>query len=146
MHIYMYIYILKNIYLHIYIMSALVRVPNLQLHTLGYITHCNTLQHTATHCNTLQHTTTHCNTLQHTATHRNTLRCSSSPIIQTGWRRCIGCLKLQVCFHKRATNYRALLWKMTYEDKASYASWPRRTKPLFRQDSCVQYASFACAT
>ena len=39
----------------------------------------------------------------------------------TGWRRCIGYLKLQVSFRKRATNYRALLRKMTCEDKASYA-------------------------
>jgi len=36
----------------------------------------------------------------------------------TGWRRC---LKLQVSFRKRARNYRALLQKMTYKDKASYA-------------------------
>jgi len=31
-----------------------------------------------------------------------------------GWRRLIGCLQLQVKFRKRATNYRALLRKMTY--------------------------------
>jgi len=36
----------------------------------------------------------------------------------TGWRRLLGCLKLQVIFRKRATNYRALLRRMTYEDKA----------------------------
>ena len=36
----------------------------------------------------------------------------------------IGCLKLQVIFRKRATEYRALLRKMTYEDKASYNSTP----------------------
>ena len=35
----------------------------------------------------------------------------------TGWRRLIGCLKLQVIFRKRATNYRALLWEMTYKDR-----------------------------
>ena len=34
----------------------------------------------------------------------------------TGWRRPMGCLKLQVIFHKRATNYIALLQKMTYRD------------------------------
>jgi len=39
------------------------------------------------------------------------------------WRRLIRCLKLQVIFRKRATNYRALLRKMTY-DKAPYASTP----------------------
>jgi len=42
----------------------------------------------------------------------------------TGWRRPIGCLKLQVIFRKRATNYRALLWKMTCKDKAFYGSSP----------------------
>jgi len=46
----------------------------------------------------------------------------------TGWRRLIGCLKLQVIFRKRATNYRALLRKMTYKDKASYDSTPPCTK------------------
>ena len=42
----------------------------------------------------------------------------------TGWRRPIGCLKLQVIFRKRATNYTALLRKMTCRDKASYDSTP----------------------
>jgi len=41
-----------------------------------------------------------------------------------GWRRCIGCLKLQVSFRKKATNYRALLWKLNYKDGASDASPP----------------------
>jgi len=40
------------------------------------------------------------------------------------WPRLIGCLKLQVIFRKRATNHRALLRKMTSEDKALYASTP----------------------
>jgi len=38
-----------------------------------------------------------------------------------GRRSLIGCLKLQVIFRKRATNFRALLQKMTYEDTASNA-------------------------
>ena len=42
----------------------------------------------------------------------------------TGWRRLIGSPKLQIIFHKRATKYRSLLWKMTYEDKGSYESSP----------------------
>jgi len=42
----------------------------------------------------------------------------------TGWRRCIGCLKLQVSFRKWATNYRALLRKTTYKDEASYVWSP----------------------
>jgi len=44
--------------------------------------------------------------------------------IHTGWRRCIGCLKMQVSFRKRANNHRALLLKMTYKDKASYDATP----------------------
>ena len=42
----------------------------------------------------------------------------------TGGRRPLGCLKMQVNFCKRATNYRALLRKTTYKDKASYGSSP----------------------
>ena len=42
----------------------------------------------------------------------------------TGWQRLVECLKLQVIFRKRATNYRSLLRKMTCEDKASYGSSP----------------------
>ena len=44
--------------------------------------------------------------------------------IITGWRRLIGSPKLQIIFHKRATNYRSLLRKMTYKDKGSYESSP----------------------
>ena len=40
----------------------------------------------------------------------------------TGWRRLIGSPKLQIIFHKRATQYRSLLPKMTYKDKGSYES------------------------
>ena len=42
----------------------------------------------------------------------------------TGQRRTIRCLELQAIFPKRATNYRALLRKMTCEDKASSDSTP----------------------
>ena len=37
--------------------------------------------------------------------------------LASGWRRPIGCLKLQVTFHKRAANHRALLRKMTCIDR-----------------------------
>jgi len=47
-----------------------------------------------------------------------------APAWSTGWQRCIECLKLQVIYRKRATNYRALLRKMTCEDKASYDFTP----------------------
>jgi len=46
------------------------------------------------------------------------------PSASTGWRRPIGCLKLQVIFSRWATNCRALLRKMTYKDMASYGSSP----------------------
>ena len=115
---------------------------NILQHTAS---HCNILQHTATHCNTLQHTATHCNTLQHTATHNwrhfakpwlaataSLLRNPRVPACDTGWRRLIGCLKLHVIFRKRATNYRALLRKMTEEDQASCDSTP----PCICFESC----------
>jgi len=51
--------------------------------------------------------------------------------MHTGWRRPIGCLKLQVIFRKRATNYRALLRNMTYKDKASYDSTPPCTREQY---------------
>jgi len=56
--------------------------------------------------------------------------CSASinTVNGTGWQRPIGCLKLQVIFRQRATNYRALLQKMTYNDKASYGSSPPCSK------------------
>jgi len=60
-------------------------------------------------------------------THMNELCRYQSFILihmRTGWRRLTGCLKLQVICRKRATNYRALLWKMTHEDQASNDSTP----------------------
>jgi len=44
--------------------------------------------------------------------------------LYTGWRRPIGCLKLQIVFRKRVTNHRALLRKKPYNDKASCGSSP----------------------
>jgi len=44
----------------------------------------------------------------------------------------IECLKLQVIFRKRVTNYRALLRTMTHEDKAPYGSSPPCTKNVRR--------------
>ena len=41
------------------------------------------------------------------------------PVVAAGWRRGIGCLKLQVSFRKRAANFRGLLRKMTFKDKVS---------------------------
>jgi len=50
---------------------------------------------------------------------------------RTGWRKPIGCRKLQVILRKRATNHRALLRKMTWKHKASYGSSPPCIEPSF---------------
>ena len=50
--------------------------------------------------------------------------------LSTGWRSPIGCLISCITFRKLATNYRALLWKMTYKDKASYDFTPPSKKYL----------------
>jgi len=55
----------------------------------------------------------------------------------TGWRRPIGCLKLQVILRERATNYRALLRKMANKDKASYGSLPPCTSPPQTPPPCT---------
>jgi len=58
----------------------------------------------------------------------------------TEWRRPIGSLKSQVIFRKRATNYRALLRKMTYKDNASYDS-----TPLFITWDVLQCVAIYCS-
>jgi len=63
---------------------------------------------------------------------------------KTGWRRPIGCLKLQVILHKRATNYRALLRKMTCKDKASYGSSPPCSQVLFAREAYTNVCVCLC--
>ena len=92
--------------------------------------HCNaTLFSTFTYVNTSthdiyickhKHTRTHLHMQTQAHTHTHTLVCKHISV----WRRPIGCLKLQDIFRKRATNYRALLRKMTCEGKASSDSTP----------------------
>ena len=69
---------------------------------------------------------THVNATCHThpTWHDSFIYVSHTWVLHTGWRRLIGSPKLQIIFHKRATNYRALLRKMTYRDKGSYESSP----------------------
>ena len=108
-------------------------VYSVWLHRVYRFLHTCTLQHAATHCNALYSVCQHrvyrysyFNTLLHTATHCNARQHIVFSLFTrgTGWRRPIGCLKLQVIFRKRATNDRALLRKMTCKDKASYESSP----------------------
>jgi len=75
---------------------------------------CSVLHRTAVCCSALQCNAVCCSVVQYVA---------HSGHASTVWRRLIGCLKLQV-FRKRATNYRALLRKMTCTDKATYGSSP----------------------
>jgi len=65
-----------------------------------------------------------------------------TPTYDTGWRECIGCLKMQVFFCKRATNFRVLLRKMTYKDKASYVVTP----PCSTRERSKQCTSYPCQT
>jgi len=44
---------------------------------------------------------------------------------------------MQVIFRERATNYRALLWKMTCGDKASYGSWSPYMRCI-RELTCLE--------
>jgi len=81
------------------------------------------LQCVAVCCSVLQCVAVCCSVLQCVAC-MSLLHTPRSVFVSKGWQRLIGCLKLQVIFRKRATNYRALLRKMTYEDKPSYASSP----------------------
>jgi len=59
----------------------------------------------------------------------------------TGWRRFIGCLKLHVAFHKKTTKYKALLWKLSYREKTSYAFSP----PYFLFKSLFVYGVATCS-
>jgi len=64
--------------------------------------------------------------------------------LDTGWRRPTGCLKLQVIFRKRATNYRAPLRKMTYKDKASYDSTPPCTQNIESLNAFRNHLKILC--
>jgi len=70
------------------------------------------------------------------------VNCSTSNVREShsGWRRPI-CLRLQAISRKRATNYRALLRKMTYKHKASYGSSPPCTR-IFSFHSFLLSISF----
>jgi len=80
------------------------------------------LQCVAVCCSVLQCVAVSCSVLQCVAV--RSVYLAIRRICPTGWPRLIGCLISRVIFRKRATNYRALSWKMTYEDKACYASTP----------------------
>ena len=64
------------------------------------------------------------------------LRGQDHTVCNTRWQRCIGYLKLQVSFRKRASDCMALLREMTYIiEKVSYVSSP---PCIHKFDSCCQ--------
>ena len=78
---------------------------------------CSVLQCVAVCCSVLQCVAVCCSVSQCVALCCSVLQCDT---FNLGWRRSTGCLKLQVIFCNRATNYRALLRKITFTDRASY--------------------------
>jgi len=70
---------------------------------------------------------------------KNSITDSQTTMHNTAWWKCIGCFQLQVSFRKKAANYRALLWNMTYEYKASYASSPPCIKYWRLSDSSAEH-------
>jgi len=112
---------------------------SLHLETSETATQCNTVQHSATQCNTLPHTATHCHTPQHTATQvahplyletPHTIFFKKINLLYACTKNhdmCErhSCVRFKIPkIHINSSNYRALLWKMTYKDKASYGSSP----------------------
>ena len=65
------------------------------------------------------------------------ISCALSPSNDTEWRRPIGCLKLHISPRKRATNYRAFLWKMTCKEKAFYGVSPPCNNSREHSDICT---------
>jgi len=93
-----------------------------------------------THNNMLPSTSLYesCHTCECVTSHikksRYTCECVAS---RTGWRRCRGCLELQVSFRKRVPNLRVLLQKITYNDKAAYDATPPCMNELLHQLAAV---------
>jgi len=122
---------------HLYSDTYYTKAHVQQLRTLSFVrtlshTHTTALRctrrHTHIHAYTYSriHIFTHTNIHAYTYSRIHIFTRTLSEIPDTGWRRLIGCLKLQVLFGKRATNCRALL-RMTCKDKASCRSSPRCT-------------------
>jgi len=93
---------------------------------------CSVSQCVAVGCSVVQCDVVWCRVMQCDVVWRSVLQCVAvlCSIVFYDWNLLhanlllLRCLKLQVFFHKRATNYIALLQKMNYEDKASYDSTP----------------------
>ena len=131
--IYIYIYMCIRTHIYIYVYIYIYTYVCIYIYMFTYIC-CNRrvmslLQLVYTHVHVCAYIYMYICIYIYTHTHLSSCVCIFKNFsIATGWRRLIGCLKLQVIIRKRATNYRALLRKMTYEDKASYDSTPPCTQ------------------
>jgi len=77
--------------------------------------------------------------------HGRVRQCDRVMRMATGWRRPIGCLISWITFRKLATNYRALLRKMTSKDKASCgSSLPCMQSPSRSMEKWVVSQMSAC--
>jgi len=76
----------------------------------------------------------------------NRLSCEiGETTLQIQYARLYSLLHLEVIFCKRATNYRALLLKMTYDNKASYESTPPCTVYcIWRSFHCTMWRTDQC--
>ena len=148
-YVYIYIYVYINIYTQINYAYTCISIhiydyTHTHTHTHKPIHHCTLFLSLYLHSSLTLGTTNfqHKHTFIHTNTPCHTCKCVKSHtwsshvphwvnvqsshllMASTERRRPIGFLKLQVIFRKRAMNYRALLRKITYRDKASYGSSP----------------------
>jgi len=131
-HIYMYTHVYIYICIHVYMYIHICMYTSLMSSALrtGFICiHIHVFTHTCIYIHLYPcmyvHTHLHvpisdvmCYTYRF---YWNTYTCIH---MYTGWRSLIASPQLQIIFHKRATKYRPLLRKMTYENKGSYESSP----------------------
>jgi len=106
--------------IHTYIDACVHSCAHTYIHTYihAYLhAYTNTNKHTTHKHAQMPRSLSGKHTHTHTHTHTHAHMC-------TAWRNLIGSPKLQIVFHKRATEYRSLVRKMTYKHKGSYESWP----------------------
>jgi len=127
-HIFMYVFVYVYIHVYVYIYIYICIYVCMYTHMHSYSTHskryCCKWRGCLSWIRSLIHVLNHSHTYTYTQRQTQMLILWHMERECTGWRRLIGSPKLQIIFHKRATKYRSLLQKMTYQDKGSYESSP----------------------